>query len=551
MKIIELLTVAIDRNTVSLEDSLTDAQAAANDAARAMGDLEEAVGTGAGRGKEKVDNLTSSLLGAANANKEFAEGAGEILYLGSAFGAGASSVVGFIAQVGLAKLALQQMGITGTGAWLSTARAAGVARLATIQATVATVAARGAGVGLVGLGAAATLGPVAVGVGVGLAGAEIIRRRQVASGDKLAPGSFGEMLGNTWARISGGEVTQEDGLTATQRREKMAAVNAENAAKADAANAQRALGEMQSGLAGALTIGDDSATIDSEADASTSKGKGSAKSAANAMAKAFKAAQRAREKESKENTRALSKLRDENIKAADETAKAQSEIAIAQIEADFDVRRAQIEASIEGADAQTVAQARFQIAQMEAAKSSRVAALRAEGMKGVDDLGRDTSLKVSAIDTARKLTLAGIELKRALSKDDASERDNGPSNALAASLAAGRLKGSYSGSGSGGGPFGMRSGNYGSDAPAFVGSDPRAMAAGIEAARGSFGSYGARADGYENRSYGNQQPALFSRLEAIVNRMVASAFGGQEVDVTLRIPAQPDSMAEAARLLGN
>jgi hypothetical protein len=230
------------------------------------------IGIGSAEAQKSIDEFAGSLVKAANVSPEIAEGAGAMQTYGSYAATAGGGVLIFASGLFEGARALQELGgLSGvwrdirlgigatilsvrtlTAAWITTTQAAIAAQAAMLRAGLAAAAARGIGVGLTGLAAAATAIPVLIGTGTGLAGAEIIRRRQVASGDKLAPGSFGEMLGNTWARISGGEVTQEDGLTASQRREKMAAKSAQAAAKTETDKATKALNDSLAASTSAL-----------------------------------------------------------------------------------------------------------------------------------------------------------------------------------------------------------------------------------------------------------------------------------------------------------
>jgi hypothetical protein len=116
------------------------------------------------------------------------------------------------------------------------------------------------------------LGIVGAGLALGGAGAEIIRRKQVASGDKLAPGSFGEMAGNAWARIRNVvtfadydlNVTGQDGLTDSQRKAKMQEQAALKAASASSSAAVAAMPAAVIGIPG-MAGADTGATTDIEA----------------------------------------------------------------------------------------------------------------------------------------------------------------------------------------------------------------------------------------------------------------------------------------------
>lgn len=123
----EFMTVigaAIKNNSGALEDSLTESQAAANDAARALDEMQSNVGEGAAGAKTRVDALTASVLNAANSAPELEKLAGGFGYVGSIVLTAGGTVLGFLGQLGMARMGLQAMGITGVASFASIGTAA-------------------------------------------------------------------------------------------------------------------------------------------------------------------------------------------------------------------------------------------------------------------------------------------------------------------------------------------------------------------------------------------------------------------------------------------
>lgn len=211
MALVNSITAAVARTTGELGASLTDAQKAANDAARAGDDLATALGTGASAAKANVDNLLASVLSVAGANQEAAQTAGGLLYVGSAAATAGGTVLALAGQVGMVVAGMSAAGVTGTAAMAAITAAAGTA-LAAMTALATSMA----GIAAAGIALGAVLYNNVV----------LPLQQQV---DNMAPGSLKEAAGNAWAttkRAFGfdAEITEQDGLTASQRRAKMAAV---------------------------------------------------------------------------------------------------------------------------------------------------------------------------------------------------------------------------------------------------------------------------------------------------------------------------------------
>lgn len=153
-KFMEVVMAGIDRNTVTLEGSLTGAEAAANNLANAADGAMTNLGAGAGAAKMQVDTVLASILGIVNASPNLESAAGYLSY----FVSGGLTVVGSLlavgSQIGMTALAFQGMGITGVGAWTAVRTAAisagaatwaAIAPLIPIIAAVAAVALIAAG----------------------------------------------------------------------------------------------------------------------------------------------------------------------------------------------------------------------------------------------------------------------------------------------------------------------------------------------------------------------------------------------------------------------
>jgi hypothetical protein len=106
---VDVVGAAIKNNSVALGDSLTESQAKANDAARAIDDLQTNIGEGASNAQQNVDGLKNSLISMVAVNPELAKGAGEILTYGSYAAAGIGSLVAFGAQLGQMYLGYQSL----------------------------------------------------------------------------------------------------------------------------------------------------------------------------------------------------------------------------------------------------------------------------------------------------------------------------------------------------------------------------------------------------------------------------------------------------------
>jgi hypothetical protein len=150
---VEIVGAAIRNNTVDLSDSLTATQAQANDAARAMDDIQTAAGEGAANAQANIDGLKNSLIGMVAVNPELAKGAGSLLTYGAYAATGIGSLIAFGAQIGQLFLGVQAL----NAAKALKAEAEAIDAAATSANTGATVANTGASVAATGAQAAQTV----------------------------------------------------------------------------------------------------------------------------------------------------------------------------------------------------------------------------------------------------------------------------------------------------------------------------------------------------------------------------------------------------------
>ena len=114
-----VVTKAIDRNTVSLEDSLTDAEAAANDLANAMDGAMTTMGAGAGEAQSHVNSVLASIISVVNEAPALQYAAGYLGYFGSFALTAVGGLLSVGSQIGLTIISMQGLGITASGVWTS------------------------------------------------------------------------------------------------------------------------------------------------------------------------------------------------------------------------------------------------------------------------------------------------------------------------------------------------------------------------------------------------------------------------------------------------
>lgn len=250
-----MLKESFAQYALGMTEGMSATEVAANRQALAMDAAQEAVGKGAAKAKESLDNMTGSVLNMVGANPKLAEGAGLILGYGGYAAAAAGGLATFAGGLGQAYLAVQAF----KGARNAEAIATGAATLATNANTVATVASGNAALAaswkFKALGAAKLLGAGALGVGLGVGIYEATRGED-------DPGA-GEAAGNAWAttkRAFGidAELTEEDGLTRSQKLDNQLAAfhqkrQESQLAKQMAAITQAASATNAPGMAAAVT----------------------------------------------------------------------------------------------------------------------------------------------------------------------------------------------------------------------------------------------------------------------------------------------------------
>jgi hypothetical protein len=138
MKFMEVVTKAVESNTASLNDSLTETQARANDVARNWDDAQTSLGTGAAEAKANMQSIVLSIGELANASPQMLEAAGGMVYYGGATLTASGNAVQLAGSLGSAALAAQTFGITGAGA-MTAVSAAAVPLLATLTTIIATM----------------------------------------------------------------------------------------------------------------------------------------------------------------------------------------------------------------------------------------------------------------------------------------------------------------------------------------------------------------------------------------------------------------------------
>lgn len=248
----DILKNSFSKYALSMTEGLGETEIASNRAALAMDGVSDNFGLGAAKAKTGLQQLVSQVLNLGDTSNGAQQQTGKLFYYLSAFGSVAGGVISVGSQVGLLKLAFRKSTVA--------AKLLNLVSFSNLSNGF---------IGLIGKINAATIaqnalnfamspaGRLLAGVGIGLIGAEGIRRARVAAGDKAAPGSFGEMLSNTWARFTGDEegVTDLTGKTMRQKREESAASQAADQQASDQAKAQNQLeslfnGGANSGVAG-------------------------------------------------------------------------------------------------------------------------------------------------------------------------------------------------------------------------------------------------------------------------------------------------------------
>ena len=357
MKFMEVVTAAVDRNTVSLENSLTDTQAAANDAARAMDDAMTSAGTGAAAAKAHVDTLIASVLGVGNASSGVLEGAGYFGYFGSMALAAGGSVLAVGAQIGMLTLAFPGLGVSALAAF-TTMKAAAASTIPFLVGVASALA--------------VPFAILAAGVAVGVAGYEALRAANIGGyGDTHK--STAEIFADTRKMMMGdpaadAKAATEKAISGAPAMPGAAALGAMvGAPTAPATDASAALGAALGAVGGA--------------NASAGKTATAAAKAAAALERDKKKVQTAREK------------------LLSDRARDNADILIAQLDAQTELQIKQIEA-VGGDDA------KGKVAAIKAAQTRKKAAIQAKAES--DPAARSKMLKLADIAAKSTMDLAAI-----------------------------------------------------------------------------------------------------------------------------------------------
>lgn len=116
MEFMKAVTAAVERNSVALGDSLTDAQKAANDLAREGEKAMTAMGEGAQEARREVGGVEAALLHVLNVSPGVERAAGYLNFFSSTALTAAGSVLTISSQAAITLAALDNMGITGVAA---------------------------------------------------------------------------------------------------------------------------------------------------------------------------------------------------------------------------------------------------------------------------------------------------------------------------------------------------------------------------------------------------------------------------------------------------
>ncbi len=152
MEFMKAVTAAVEKNTVSLGDSLSRTEAAANDMAREGNTAMKVMGKGAGEAQTIVYGLLTSILHVTNASPGLEHAAGFLGYFVSGGAAAIGSLMSILSQLALMSLAMTANGVTAGSMWATMttgAVAAGAATWAAMLPILAVMAAILAGVLLV------------------------------------------------------------------------------------------------------------------------------------------------------------------------------------------------------------------------------------------------------------------------------------------------------------------------------------------------------------------------------------------------------------------
>lgn len=448
MKIVEILTSAVDRNTVGLEDSLSEAEKAANNMKREMDDAMTNVGAGAADAQKWVHGLAGSILGVSNNAPELQKSAGFIGYVGSAALASVGGVVSLGAQVGLLRLAFPGLGTSAKLAFGAVKAAAastipfllGVAKALAVPFAI-----------------------LAAGAAVGIAGYEALRATGVLKNHK----STAEIIADTRKTLMGDPEAEAE----------KAVSKATGGAGASTTGLPTSVTES---VAGVYEEGDtselaDTTPLPNASSPGTGKGKKAATSKGTSAETLAEKARKEQKKLADDRAREHDKFQKQQSQLADRIARDQEDLALAQLDETFATRIAELEAFKTDTNE---AQVEYQIAQLKAQQMQEEADIKA---KYDDRFAEGSGRKIAGLKAAGLLKRAGIEFNKR-------SREMGVGG-IASELARKGVAASADLLGAGGRMFSMASGNYSGEG-SFVNGNAQWMREGIARAVGAESTYG-------------------------------------------------------------
>jgi hypothetical protein len=129
-RMFEAVKRSMEQYALSITEGMSEAEIAANRMALATDTAMSNVGKGAADAKKAVDELGASIITLGSESPALQKTMGGFLYIGSLIATTTGTMVGFVAQIGLAKMAFPGMAVTGSTAFAAigtAAKATGVA----------------------------------------------------------------------------------------------------------------------------------------------------------------------------------------------------------------------------------------------------------------------------------------------------------------------------------------------------------------------------------------------------------------------------------------
>ncbi len=467
-----------------LRENLSTSAQAMNEANHRMAELEEGIGEGSKNAKAAIlTGILNPLMSIAEANPGLQEAAGHVLYIGASAGTAIGGILGLGAQVGLLTLAFPNLG------------AASLAAFTTMKAAAASTIPFLLGVAKA---LAVPFAILAAGAAVGIAGYEALRATGVLGKDQK---STAEILADTRKTLLGDPAAD--------------AAASMNAATSGAGTLPSGFTES---VGGVMMEGD----ATSDGDASTSSDSKAAEKAAKQIERntaqsirAMDKSKKQREREAKAALKAQEKEDKYREKLADKLSDSRMEVALERLSASFDVDIARLESTKTEENSAAV---ELKIKQLEAARLIKEADLKASFS---DSEAEGNGREIARIKADSLLARAGIAFSKA------SREESGTGSDFTRAM---QRRASGGGGAIGGSMFGMASGNYGSGS--FVGTDPRAMAAGIAAARNGVAAFGGF-DGVRADISGGRQKT--PSIKATVIEVLSEAFGKRNIQIALQL----------------